>query len=252
MSCLDKKKELVVGTMLQSNDSCIAELFGRVGYDFVWIDAEHGPLDKGDILKMIMAAQGAGIAAFVRVAWNDPVLVKPIIDMGADGIIFPMTFNAEDARRAVRSCLYPPAGNRSSGPIRVISYGFDNELEYIKKSDSSIWKILQIEHIDAVNNLDEILSVEGIDTIHVGPWDLSGSIGLLAQTEHPEVQKLCDIIEKKVKEHRIPFGAGTGPDVKSVEKWVARGVSWVNVSADYELLVKSASEILREVRNLKK
>jgi len=104
-----KEKELVIGTILESNDNCIAELMGKVGFDFVWIDGEHGPLDKKEILYHIMAAQGAGLAAFVRVAWNDPVLVKPILDMGADGIIFPFIRNAEDAEKAVNSCLYPPS-----------------------------------------------------------------------------------------------------------------------------------------------
>jgi len=258
MFCLDKvkekikEKELVIGTILVSNNNCVAELMGKVGFDFVWIDGEHGPLDKKEILYHIMAAQGAGAAAFVRVAWNDPVLVKPILDMGADGIIFPMICNAEEAKKAIDSCLYPPKGIRGSGPVRAISYGVDDESIYIKKSSSLVWKIFQIEHIDAVNNLDEILSVKGVDAITVGPMDLSGSIGLLGQTDHPKVKELFDRIAEKAKEYNIPFGAGIGYNLKDIKEWINRGMSWVNISDDYAFIVKSANDLLKDVREILK
>ena len=258
MFCLDKikekikEKELVIGTVLVSDNNCVAELMGKVGFDFVWIDGEHGPLDKKEILYHIMAAQGAGSAAFVRVAWNDPVLVKPILDMGADGIIFPFIRNVEDAEKAISSCLYPPRGIRGYCPIRAIAYGVDDESEYIKKSSSLIWKILQIEHIDAVNNLDEILKVEGVDAIMVGPMDLSGSIGLLGQIDHPEVKKLCDRTAEKAKEYNIPFGAAVGFNLKAIKEWVTRGINWINVGDDYSLLVKSAKDTLKDIGEILK
>jgi len=258
MLCLDKikekikEKELVIGTVLISNNNCVAELMGKVGFDFVWIDGEHAPLDKKEILYHIMAAQGAGSAAFVRVAWNDPVLVKPILEMGVDGIIFPYIRNVKDAEKAVSSCLYPPRGIRGSGPIRAIAYGVDDESEYIKKSSSLVWKILQIEHIDAVNNLDEILNVEGVDAIMVGPMDLSGSIGLLGQIDHPEVKKLFDKIAKKAKEHNIPFGAAAGYNLKTINEWVTRGINWIAVCDDYSLVIKSAKDILKDIGEILK
>jgi len=118
-----KKKIPIIGTLVSINDSSITELLCDIGFDFIWIDMEHTPIVKKDVHFHIMAAKGTGAATFVRVAWNDPILVKPILEMGPSGIIFPFIRTASEARKAVSSCLYPPKGIRGFGPRRSIKYG---------------------------------------------------------------------------------------------------------------------------------
>lgn len=256
MSSLDniikkiKKKKPVIGTVVEFTDSSITELIGKIGYDFVWIDGEHGPFDKKDLLLHIRAAQGAGSAAFVRIPWNDPVLVKPILEMGPSGIIFPFIRTAEEAKKAVSSCIYPPKGIRGFGPIRAIKYGMIDTQAYIEKESSKMWKIIQIEHVEAVNNLDEILKVEGIDAIIVGPMDLSGSIGLLGQTDHNEVKKMFDIITEKALNAGVPVGACIGDDIKSIKAWANRGVNLIGVGVDFRFLLNSAQKAFNNTKNI--
>ncbi len=245
------RDEIVLGSHITLNESCIAEIMGDVGFDFVWIDCEHSPIDYKETLQHIMAARSSGTAAFVRVPWNDPVLAKPILEMGVQGVIFPFVNTAEQAEQAVKSCLYPPKGIRGYNPRRAENYGLMDKMEYIEKSGDMVWKIIQIEHIEAVRNLDEILKVEGIDAIVVGPSDLSGSIGLMGQTAHPEVKKLLDEISEKVVKAGIPLGVSTGfepPEV--INDWLRRGVNWIGVGVDVGYMVRGSQSILKNTREL--
>ncbi len=235
--------KMVIGTHVSFNNSWFTELLGDAGFDFIWIEAEHGALDRNDILLHIIAARAAGAASFVRVGWNDPVLAKPILDMGPDGIVFPMICSAEEAEKAVKSCVYPLAGTRGLGTRRANKYGMGNKEEYFSTVEDNTWKIMQIEHIDAVKNLDSILQVEGVDTIVVGPNDLSGSIGLLGQTKHPDVLALLDEIGEKAKKYNVPLGVSMGYDPDSIRQWKERGISWIGLGQDFSLLAKAARDV---------
>lgn len=192
-----REKKPVIGTHVALNDVMISEMLGMAGFDFVWIDTEHTALEREKVLHHIIAVDGTGVAPFVRVPSVDPILVKPILEMGPAGIVFPNVKTREEAELAVKSCLYPPEGIRGFGPIRASKYGLTDTLQYVGESASQVWKIMQIEHIEAVNNLEAILEVDGVDAIVVGSNDLSGSIGLLGQTDPPEVRKLMDMIGEK-------------------------------------------------------
>jgi 2-keto-3-deoxy-L-rhamnonate aldolase RhmA len=244
--------ELAVGASVVLTDSSVSEQLGEIGFDFVWIDSEHTVLDKKDIQLHIIAARGTGAATFVRVVDNDPAIVKPILEMGPSGVIFPFIKTAEEARKAVEACLYPPHGNRGYGPIRALRYGVTSKLQYVQEASSQLWKILMIEHIDAVKNLDEILAVEGVDALIVGPNDLSGSIGLLGQVDHPEVKKLYDIIAEKANKAGVPFGVSNGYDEVLFKEWVKRGVSFISLGSDYSFITKAAHNDQMLTRNLKK
>lgn len=247
------KKELVVGTLVTSSDPVISEALCSCGFDFIWIDGEHQPLDKKDIDLHVMAVRGAGAAPFVRVPWNDPVLVKPILDMGPAGIIFPFIKTAEDAERAVKSCRYPPLGIRGFGPRRANQFSKMDMDDYLEKSMKDPWVIIMVEHIDAVNNLEEIVKVEGVDSIVVGPDDLSGSIGLLTKTRHQEVIKLLDKIAGICKRANIPFGAGMGTaDMRNIEDWINRGASWLLVDNDFTILTSGGKKSFQETIKLSK
>lgn len=247
--------ELVIGTSVSLADPIVSEILSTCGFDFIWIEGEHSTLDKRDTDLHIMAVLKSGIAPFVRVAWNDPVLAKPVLDMGPAAIIFPFIKTAEEAKLAVASCKYPPVGIRGFGPIRANEYSLMDNDKYLKLSKKEPWVIIHIEHIDAVNNLDKILKVEGIDSISIGPNDLSGSIGLLGQTRHPEIIKLLDRIAFKCNEVKIPFGPSIGFNEKNITDWINRGVSWIALDDDFTYLVsgglncyKGALELFKKIK----
>jgi 2-dehydro-3-deoxyglucarate aldolase/4-hydroxy-2-oxoheptanedioate aldolase len=241
--------ELVVGTHVSLLDSAVSELLACVGFDFLWIDTEHSAMDRGVLQQHLVAAQAGGAAAFVRIPWNDPVLAKPVLEMGPAGIIFPMVRTAEEARAAVTACLYPPAGVRGFGPRRAVRYGMVPADRWIREADQSFWRIMQIEHVDAVANLEAILSVAGVDAIVVGPNDLSGSIGLLGQTQHPEVVKLCDRIAEVAKRRGIAFGTSIGDDPEIVQRWIERGVNWIATGTDTGSLLAGGKRALQQARD---
>ena len=246
------KKELVVGTHVNLADLSISEQMGALGFEFVWIEGEHSPLDKQTILGHIIGCAAGNTAAFVRIPWNDPVLAKPVLEMGPDGIVFPFIRTAEEARAAVAACTYPPKGIRGYGPRRANRYGTIPAAKYIAEVDDSILKIMQIEHIDAVTNLEEIMAVEGVDTIVVGPNDLSGSINLLSQVRHPDVMALMDTIAEKCKKANMPFGVSMPFDKANIADWIRRGVSWMAAGNDTSYIAKAGSETITTIRELNK
>ena len=225
--------ETVIGAHTFYLDPSITEALGLHGFEFVWIDGEHSAFDKANTLSHIIAAAAADTASIVRVPWNDPVLVKPILEMGPDGIIFPMVCSAEEARQAVAACMYPPCGVRGFGPRRANQYGAVSNEEYLAHPEEKFLRIVQIEHVDAVHNLRDILSVEGIDFPLVGANDLSASIGHLGDTKHPEVRALCEEIIQVCKELGRPFGVSLGAgDHEAISYWISKGVSFIGCGDD--------------------
>ena len=243
-----KRKEPVFGAAVSMLDASVSEMLGFAGFDFLWIDMEHTALTKAHVQEQLMAASSGGTASFVRVPWNDPVMVKPILDMGPDGVIFPMIRTAADARLAVSACEYPPHGIRGCGPRRAVRYGMDDFSTYMRDAGKSFWRILQIEHVDCVRNLDEIARVAGVDCWMIGPSDLSGSVGLLGQGGAPEVQRLLDEIAKKAARHHMVLGAFTGDDPVALREWKQRGVRLFALGGDSGYLMSAARKSLEEAR----
>src|SRR5713226_4003575 len=153
--------QVCIGTIITCTDPAITEALCSVS-DFVWIDTEHNALSLETVQAHLMATKGTDTACLVRVPWNDPVLIKPVLDIGADGVIVPLVRTADDVRRAVAACRYPPLGIRGYGPRRPSDYGRHGGPEFCKAANEAIIVIVQIEHIDAVNNIDEILAVPGL------------------------------------------------------------------------------------------
>lgn len=228
---------LVKGFFLTLSDPVVGEIAGFAGYDYVWIDAEHGALDRQEILHHIMAAQGAGCAAFVRVPAADPSFLKSILDMGPDGIIFPFCNDADTARRAVAACSYPDDrfhGMRGQGPIRAIRYGLEDEGTYLGEAYSRVLKIMQIETLAGYQNLDEILTVPGIDSLFIGAADLSRS---LAGTQNaPALAEVYDEICRRVRCKGLLLGAAIGPDPEEAFHAREKGIQWVVFGQDARAL----------------
>lgn len=182
------KQPVAIGSWISLNHPSIAEIMADAGFDWLCIDMEHSVTDYFEMQQLIMAIQGKGVKAFVRVGENNTRIIKRALDAGADGIIVPSVSSVEDAKKAVQATYYPPFGKRGVGLARAQSYGFDFE-NYRDGKAKHITLIAQIEHIDAIAQLDQIIQLEGIDGTFIGPYDLSGSMGKPGQYDDEDVKQ---------------------------------------------------------------
>ena len=241
-----KEKKLLLGSGIHTREPIFAELLGSL-YDFLWIDWEHTWLDRGDILNNIIACKASGAAACVRVPWNDPVIIKPVLEMGPDAIIIPQISSLQEAKDAIRACTYPPDGVRGWGPIRAVDYGLLPADTYRAEVKSRTAVILQIENVKCFPELDEILELDGFDVVLVGPHDMSGSLGKLGQTRDPEVMAAYDEMAKIVARHNKPFMVSGPYDVPSIKDWLRRGVSIFHIDGEIGLMIAQAKRELQEL-----
>lgn len=229
-----------VGTVISLSDPAVSELAGEAGFDFTWIDMEHTPQTILTVMNHIMVQRGVGCAPFVRVPWNEWGIIKPVLDLAPAGIIIPMVNSAEAAAEAVASCKYPPRGNRGWGPRRGMRYGAAGFDEYRRDPESDPLVIVQVEHIEAVRNLDAILAVPGIDSICVGPADLSGSMGKLCRMDDPELNAAIDEVAAKTKRAGLLLGTYS----TDLPRWKARGVDWIAVTGDCGSMFRDFRSVL--------
>lgn len=184
----------------------VTQAIAAAGADAVIIDLEHGAVDYASAHAMIAATQGTKCAPLVRVAENDPVQVKRVLDLGAQGICFPMISTAEDARKAVASLYYPPVGNRGFGPFIAHSGAGVSLLEYKDVVDGTLTCMLLVETADAIANIEEIAAVPGIDMLVPAQFDLSTNLGISGQFDHPDFVAAIAKVEAAAKAHNIPLG----------------------------------------------
>jgi 2-dehydro-3-deoxyglucarate aldolase/4-hydroxy-2-oxoheptanedioate aldolase len=239
--------QVCLGTNITFRDPTVTEALSGL-LDFVWIDMEHNPLSLADVQGHIMATKGSDCAPLVRVRWNDPVLIKPVLDIGAAGIITPLVQTAEDVRRAVAACRYPPDGIRGFGPRRPSNYGQLGGPEFCKAMNDTIITVAQIEHIRAVECIDDILAVPGLTSLVIGPNDLSGSMGLMGKPRHPDVLRAIETVIAKARKKTVPVGIGIGDDPDTIREWIDKGVNWVSMGGDFTLLLRAAKQVSDQVR----
>ena len=178
--------ELTIGSWITLAHPSIAEIMARSGFDWLTVDLEHSSITIREAEELIRVINLCGVTPLVRLTWNDPSQIKRVMDAGAGGIIVPMVNSRADAEKAVAAVYYPPRGQRSVGLARAQGYGtrFNEYREWLE-NDAVV--IVQVEHIDAVNNLESILSVSGVDGYIIGLYDLSASMGIPGQFDHPDV-----------------------------------------------------------------
>ncbi len=247
-----EKGELLYGSHVFYGAPALTECMSQIGYDMLWIDMEHTAMTTEKVQNNLIAARSGGTPAFVRIRWNDKVLAKPILDMGPDGIIFPYIRTVTDAKEAVRACEYPPYGDRGYGPLRALNYGAIAPIDYVKKEYRRMWRILQIEHIDAVDNLEEIVQVEGIDAYVVGPNDLSGSLGHMGEPHHPDMMPVYDRIGEVMQKYGKLFGVSVGFNQDIIQQWIGRGARMIFVGSDVWHVYEGAAATLRNLQNIGK
>lgn len=241
------REDIVIGTTVTLSDPAVTEALGLAGLDFVWIDMEHTALAKSEVCAHLIAAKAAEVASCVRVPWNDAVLIKPILDMGPDAVIVPQIRTLQDARDAIAACHYPPRGVRGFGPLRASGYGSYNVTHGLSADYKPTLLFIQVEHISCVDCLDEILELDGLDGLIVGPMDLSASIGKLGQLDDAELDSIMDRLADKVVKSGKVLGVSMAYVPHRVAAWIRRGARLISLGQDIEILLGSVRQIVEAV-----
>ncbi|VFS52064.1 4-hydroxy-2-oxoheptanedioate aldolase [Budvicia aquatica] len=241
---LDEKRPQI-GLWLGLCSPYSAELLAGAGFDWLLIDGEHAPNDLQTILGQLQAIAPYSSQTVVRPPWNDPVRVKQILDIGAQTILLPMVQSAEEARLAVQSTRYPPNGIRGVGSALARASRWNRITDYLDQADSEMCVLVQIETRLGLSNLAEILTVEGVDGVFIGPADLSADMGFPGQPNHPEVQQA---IERAISQI---IAANKAPGILMATQDMARhylslGVLFVAVGVDTTLLCKAAEALAKQ------
>jgi len=231
--------DLLVGTIITLPSPEIAEILSRSGFHWIFVDLEHSTLGIRDAQRILQAASST--PCVIRVPSNDEVWIKKALDTGPAGIMIPQVRSAADAAQAVRFCKYPPFGQRSVGIARAHGYGAHFET-YVATANEGTAVIVQIEHIDAVDRIQEILGVAGIDGLFIGPYDLSASMGKTGQVDEPSVRKAIARVRRAAKQAGMPLGI-FGATVEAVEPYIENGYTLVAVGMDTLLIGKAAGSI---------
>ena len=233
-----------LGLLVSIPSAQLVAVAAETGIDWVFIDMEHSPINISAAQTMIMATKGTRCTPVVRVPEIRPEVVKPILDAGAFGIIFPMLNTAEEARLAVASTRYPPAGVRGIGPFHAaVRWGLTMP-EYIKQANEHILTVGLIEDIKAVENIEAILETPGLDVAHLAPFDLSASLGVPGQLEHPDVLKAIARVEKAVlAQTRVKLGGLATTPPKAVEL-ISKGYLNIIIGFDVGWLQSAAAQYM--------
>lgn len=244
-----KNKENTVGSWITIPNQAVIDTLAEAGFDWLCIDLEHTVIDLNEAQVLIGFIQAHGMAALVRVSKNEEVVIKRVLDAGADGIIIPMTCTAEEAAQAVNYCKYPPVGKRGVGLNRAQRYGFGFE-DYKTWVNEYQVVIAQIEHIDGVNNLEAIIDTPGIDGTFIGPYDLSGSLGIPGQYNEPIVIEALKKVEEICERKNASMGYHViEPDFELVKAKQAAGYNFIAFSTDYLFMGRTAHAQMQKLNS---
>lgn len=230
----------IVGSWMQLTDSNVAEIMGRSGYQWVAIDMEHGPVSLSQLPDLFRALELGGTLPLARVASPLPINCRQALDQGAAGVVIPMISSAAQLQAIINECHWPPRGRRGVGFQRANVFGkfFD---AYVQEAQESLI-IAQIEHVDAVNNLESIIVVEGLDAIMVGPYDLSASLGITGEFENKKYLETLSKILSMCAKHKMPCGIHVvQPDPKMLEQRISEGYTFIAYGVDTVFLNHGAA-----------
>ena len=238
--------ERLVAPLLTLNSPAVTELMAAVGFDWLFIDAEHAPLEP---FQMQALLQGAGATpCVIRLPIGDEVPIKKALDIGAAGIIAPQVNSVDHAKRIVQAAKYAPVGQRGLGITRAHGYGL-RVREYMASANDETAVIVQAEHRDAVAQIRDIVRVEGVDGVLIGPYDLSASLGRPGAVDHPEVIDAIERVRAACAEVGLPIGIfGVTPE--AVQPYIDRGFTMIVVGVDTVMLATTATAMLKATRGV--
>ena len=237
-----------LGGWLQIGHPAPAEIHARIGFDWVCADLEHGVIGIEALAGIFRALSGFDCVPVARVPVNDPVWIRRSLDAGARGIIVPMINTAEEAERAVRAAKYPPRGERGFGYCRANWHGIDFA-EHARTANDDVAVILQIEHVRAIENLEGIAAVEDVDALFIGPYDLSGSLGVPGELEHPKVLAALERFRAACRERGMAMGLHlVRPTAESIRRAVGQGYALLALGLDTVFMESAAQAALAAAR----
>ena len=232
------------GSWITIGHPIVAELMAGSGFDWLAVDCEHGANDLDSSVCLLQAMKSTPCVPFVRLPANDPIWIRRSLDAGFMGLIVPLVNTADEAAAAVRVATYPPLGHRGIGIGRAQEYGRSFE-KYLKGANDAVMIVPQVEHVRAVENIEDILAVEGVDAVFIGPYDLSGSMGLLGQFDHPRMLEAVDTVLAACRRVGKPAGIHVVyPEPDEVQKRISQGFRFVALSLDILLLSRGCDDLL--------
>lgn len=248
-----KKSEMLskvsVGSWITLAHPAIAEIMANAGFDWLAVDLEHSVITIREVEELIRVIGLAGSKPLVRLTWNDPNQIKRVMDAGSHGIIVPMVKTAHDAEQAVKAAKYPPLGNRGVGLARAQGYGVEFK-EYLEWQKTEPVVIVQVEHIQAVENLEKIFGVAGVDGYIIGPYDLSASMGLPGQFEAPAFLAAMEQIKSVSARMKVPGGIHViEPDPSQLEQRIEEGYRFLAYSLDIRMLDAASRRGLEHIKD---
>jgi 4-hydroxy-2-oxoheptanedioate aldolase len=238
--------KLQIGLWCSLCSNIAADIVSDSGFDWLLLDTEHSPNEIPDVLAQLQAVRGGTATPIVRPAWNDAVLIKRVLDIGAQSVLIPYVQNVEEAKRAVAAVRYPPGGIRGvAAASRASRYG--RVAGYLQNADKEICTLLQVETQTALDQLEAIAQVEGVDGVFIGPSDLSASFGHVGNPQHPEMQKVLESAVTRLKAIGKPAGILTGNEDEA-RRYIAWGYTFVAVGADVGLLARGADALAKKFK----
>ena len=217
-------------------------------FDFLWLDMEHSPMSIEALRGHLLVARSKQKPAFVRVGGSDTAFIKPVLDAGASGIVVPQVRSVEEVKRVVGDCRYPPVGRRGFGPLIPTNYGRNAGPEYVATANAQLFVSVMIETAEAVAAIDQIVALPGLDSVVLGPWDLSGSLGFLGEVGHPKVVAALEKVIASAKGAGLSVGSGMPADPEFAALQVSRGVQWLQLGGDCGYLVAYADLLASQLR----
>lgn len=245
-----KQPNVPLGTWLMSGAASTAEAMGCAGFDWLVVDMEHVPIDYKDAYQILQAIAGTRAAPVVRLAWNDTVLVKRALDIGAQTLMFPFVQNADEAKRAVAATRYPTADDRGGQRgFAAMHRGsrYATAPDYGKRANDGIFRMIQLETPAALSRLEEIASVDGVDALFMGPGDLSASMGAIGNIAHPDVQAALQDAAARAGKIGKPIGI-VGPTPEMVGQFIEWGYGYVAIASDMGMLMRQANAFISALR----
>ncbi|ADM27216.1 2-dehydro-3-deoxyglucarate aldolase [Ignisphaera aggregans DSM 17230] len=246
-----KKGDILLGTWITINHPDVVDALSELPFDWFVFDLEHAPLDISNLEILLMPLKNTGIAPLARAPWNDMIWIKRILDVGVEGIVAPWINSGREAELFVKYATYPPKGLRGVGPRRAIRYGNIRFDEYYKRFETEDRVLIaQIETRDAIENVEDIVSVDGIDGAYIGPMDLSVNLGIPLQYSHPifeeaitKVLKVCQKYDKTPGIH--------GLSLELVRKYIDMGFRFIAIMSDIGVMLSGFRNILQQFNRSK-
>ncbi len=241
-----KEGKVVIGATVTAANPDVAATLAGVGFDFLWIEMEHSPLTLESVRSMILATRGLKAMPFTRVPVNEPWMAKRVLDIGSLGVIFPFTSTRALAEQAVKACKYPPQGVRGFGAAMASSRWGMSGTDYAKFANENVLVVVIIEQKLAIDNIEEIASVPGVDVLFIGVNDLSYSLGVGGRTNEPIVEEAVNKVLAAGKKYNLPVGYPAGNPVE-INKRIAQGFRFFQASSDLGMMAAGARDVLSKV-----